>query len=132
MRFKRRLILETGLKQIEITPLIDCIFLLLIFFMLTSNFVVAPGITIKLPKASSSETVETKTLTVAVSSEDIIYVDQKAVTFGELDAQLEGFSGKPVFIKSDRDASLGVVVRIWDACRQHGIEKISIATTSQE
>ena len=132
MRFKRRINTESGLKEIEITPLIDCVFLLLIFFMLTSNFVVSPGINIKLPKASKSEVVETKTITVTVSSEDIIYVGGKVLTSGELEKNLKKLRLKSIFIKADKDSSLGAVIDIWDICKRIGIEKVGIATISRD
>ncbi len=132
MKFKRRMQLEVGLKQIEITPLIDCVFLLLIFFMLTSNFIIAPGINIRLPEANSAEVVETTTVTVTISSEDIIYIKGKVLTEGELSDYLKEAKPKSIFIKSDQDTSLGVVVGIWDICRKLGIERVSIATTQRE
>ena len=132
MKFKQRLKVESGLKQIDIAPLIDCIFLLLIFFMLTSSFIVMPGINVKLPKALTSEQVNTQTLTVVISSEDIIYIDQEVFTMKEVEEALKKKGYDSIFIKSDRDASLGVVVGIWDLCKRSGIEKIGIATTYEE
>lgn len=132
MRFKQRVRLETGLKQIEITPLIDCVFLLLVFFMLTSNFIVVPGISIKLPKVSAPEMIETKMIAVTVSSEDIVYVENKVLTYKELERYLKKTGPKSIFIKADKDASLGVIVGIWDICKRLGIEKINVATTHKE
>jgi len=128
MKFKRRFRLELGLKQIEITPLIDCVFLLLIFFMLTSNFIVVPGFNIKLPKASTSEVIEAKAVTITISSEDIIYLNGKALTYKELENYLKKRKPNSIFIKADRDASLGAVVGIWDICKRLQIGKIGIAT----
>jgi biopolymer transport protein ExbD len=132
VKFKKRVRVEAGLRQIDIAPLIDCIFLLLIFFMLTSNFIVIPGINVKLPKALTSDEVDTQTLTVVISSEDIFYLDDKPVTLGELEGFLKGKKHSSIFIKSDRDASLGVVVGVWDLCKRCGIEKIGIATTYEQ
>lgn len=129
MRFKKRLNVEAGLRQIDIAPLIDCLFLLLIFFMLTSSFVVIPGINLKLPKASTAEAVDTRALNIAVSREDIIYVNDQPLTLSELEGVMKKGTIDCVFIKSDRDASLGVVVAIWDVCKKLGIERISIAAT---
>ena len=58
MHFKRHMEVEHGLRQIDIAPLIDMVFQLLIFFMLTSSFVVQPGIKVNLPKAVTSEVVK--------------------------------------------------------------------------
>ncbi len=129
MRFKKRVRVESGLKQIDIAPLIDCIFILLIFFMLTSSFIVIPGINVKLPKAITSEEVDVTTLTVVINSEDIIYLEGKPYGIKEVEKILKRESYESIFIKSDRDASLGAVVAIWDVCKKVGIEKIGIATT---
>ncbi|MBD3264342.1 MAG: biopolymer transporter ExbD [Candidatus Omnitrophica bacterium] len=133
MRFKKSARVEVGLHQIDIAPLIDCVFLLIIFFMLTSSFVVVPGINVKLPKAITSESIDTRTLTIVISSEDIIYVDDSPYTVNEVENHIKKREGlDSVFIKADRDASLGVAVRIWDLCKRHGIEKVGIATTYED
>ena len=132
MRFKKRLTPESGLKQIDIAPLIDCVFLLLIFFMLTSNFVVVPGINVKLPKAVTSETVNSRAVTVMITSEDLIYVGGKPFSSDELTEYMKESKVTSIFIKSDRDSSIGSVVRVWDICKKLGIEKIGIATTHQD
>ncbi|MDP8290226.1 MAG: biopolymer transporter ExbD [Candidatus Susulua stagnicola] len=132
MRFRKSARVEVGLRQIDIAPLIDCIFLLLIFFMLTSSFVVIPGVNVKLPKALAPEEIDTRSLTVVISSEDIIYLDDKPLTIKEVEGFITKRKFNSIFIKADRDASLGVVVKIWDACKRFGIEKIGIATTYDE
>jgi len=132
MKFRSRVNLETGLKQIDITPLIDCVFLLLAFFLLTSSFVVAPGINVKLPKALTSENINTQALTIVVSAEDIIYIENAPYTVREVEDFIKKEKRNSIFIKADRDASLGTVVKIWDLCKKFGIEKIGIATTYEE
>lgn len=129
MKFKKRLTPESGLRQMDIAPLIDCVFLLLIFFMLTSNFVVIPGINVKLPKAVTSEAIDARTITIVVTSEDIIYFEGNPVKPNELEASMREAGVNAVFIKSDRDASIGAVVEVWDICKKLGIERIGIATT---
>jgi biopolymer transport protein ExbD len=132
MKFKKRLLVEAGLRQFDIAPLIDCVFILLIFFMLTSNFVVMPGINIRLPKTITSEQLNAQTLTIIVSSEDIIYFEGKPITTQELDKVIKKNRYNSIFIRADRDASLGAIVEVWDICKRRGIEKIGIATTSAE
>ena len=133
MRFKRHMELEHGLKEIDIAPLIDMIFQLLIFFMLTSSFVIQPGIKINLPKALTSEVVKTENIEIVISSENVTYLNGKVVTAAEL-KKLLALAAKrkqPVLIKSDKRAYLGRVVEIWDACRDLGITQINIATNQQ-
>ena len=124
--------LEQGLKQIDIAPLIDMVFLLLIFFMLTSSFVVQPGIKVNLPKAVTSRVLEQKDINIIISAESVIYLNNKVVNLKELRNILEKRRNQdeniPVLIKADRRSSLGRVVEIWDLCRELGINKVNIAT----
>ncbi|MFA5090990.1 MAG: biopolymer transporter ExbD [Candidatus Omnitrophota bacterium] len=130
MHFRRHMELEHGLRQIDIAPLIDMVFQLLIFFMLTSSFVIQPGIKVNLPKAVTSEALKYENIEIAVSSENIIYLNSKIINMQELKSVLKQVSGRqqPVLIKADKRASLGRVVEIWDMCRDVGLSQINIAT----
>lgn len=132
MRFRKSARIEAGLRQIDIAPLIDCVFLLLIFFMLTSSFVVIPGISVKLPKALTSESMDSRSLTVVISSEDIIYLNDEPYTVKEVQSYTKKGNYDSIFIKADRDASMGAVVKIWDICKKNGIEKVGIATAYED
>ncbi len=130
MRFKRHMELEHGLKQIEITPLIDMVFQLLIFFLLTSNFIIQPGIKVNLPKAATSEVVKHQNVELVISGENVIYSGGKVITAAELNNLLKQASKRKesILIKSDKRASLGRVVEVWDLCRDLGVTQINIAT----
>ncbi|MFH0790446.1 MAG: biopolymer transporter ExbD [Candidatus Omnitrophota bacterium] len=133
MRFKRHMKLEHGLKQIDIAPLIDVVFQLLIFFMLTSSFVMQPGIKINLPKAVTSEVVKYENIELVVSGENVTYFNAKVITTQELKNLLKQAAKRdqPVLIKSDKQASLGRIVEIWDMARDRGITQINIATNQE-
>jgi len=133
MRFKRHMELEHGLRQIDIAPLIDMVFQLLIFFMLTSSFIMQPGIKVNLPKAVTSETVKPENIEIVVSSENVIYLDGKVITTQELKNLLKQAAkrNQSILIKSDRRASLGRVVEVWDLARDLGITQINIATNQE-
>lgn len=130
MKFKRYNKLEHGLRQIDIAPMIDCVFLLLIFFMLTSSFTFQSGINVKLPKAVTSDVIKEENVIVTVTRENVIYFNGAVITLKELSKKLEGFDYKkqPLLIRADRRASVGRVVDVWDLCRNLGIERIHIAT----
>ncbi len=130
MRFKRHLQLEQGLKDIGIVPLINMIFLLLVFFMLTSSFIVQPGLKVNLPRALTSEVVKYENIEIAVSSDNVIYLNNRVVNLEELRTALEYMSKRNVtiLIKADRHVALGKVVQIWDLCRKLGITQINMAT----
>lgn len=127
-RLKRRTEIRKG--QLDIAPLIDVMFLLLIFFMLTSNFVLQPGIRVRLPKAVTSEIIDSGNLVVSVTSQDLTYIQYKPVQTAALRDLLEeaARTGASVMIKSDVGASVGKIVEIWDLCRRAGVVKVNIAT----
>jgi biopolymer transport protein ExbD len=134
MKFKRHNKLEYGLRQIDIAPLIDVIFLLLIFFMLSSSFTFQSGINVKLPKAVTSDIIKDENVIIIITSEDVIYLNGNLVTLKELASKLKDINYKeqPLMIKSDRRASVGRVVDVWDLCRNLGIERINIATNQEQ
>ncbi len=133
MRFKRHMKLEHGLKQIDIAPLIDVVFLLLIFFMLTSSFVMQPGIKVNLPKAVTSEIVKIKNIEIIISAENATYINGRVVVTEELKNLLKQVARKSqsILIKADKRASLGRIVEIWDLARDLGIAQINIATNQE-
>lgn len=133
MRFKRHMELEHGLKQIDIAPLIDIVFQLLIFFMLTSSFVMQPGIKVKLPKAVTSDVIKSENVEILVTSENVTYLNGSVVTLQEIKAFFKQAAKRDqtILIKADRRASLGRVVEVWDMARDMGLSQINIATNQE-
>ena len=134
MRFKR-LKRRTEIKKgtIDMAPLIDVVFQLLIFFMLTSNFVLQPGIKVNLPKAISSEVIRSENLVVTLSGQDLLFLNDQPTTIQQLVPQIRQAAqdNKTVLLRADTSASLGRVVEIWDLCRESGIPQINIATNQK-
>ena len=133
MRFKFRKAPPVR-AEFDLTPLIDCVFNLLLFFMLTSNYIIQPGIRINLPKALTSETVHETSLVVTVTKDNLVILNDNAVTLEDLAVHLEKVAKEnvPLLIRADRKASLGKVIEIWDLCRDVGLTKVNIATTRGE
>ena len=129
MKFKRKVFLETG--RLDIAPLIDVVFLLLIFFMLTSSFIFQPGIRVNLPKAVTSEILQKELLVVVITEDNEIFISERPITRDELVSRitLAARDGQSLLIKVDKQADLGKVIEIWDICRQFDVKRISIATT---
>ncbi len=134
MRFKR-LNRRTEIKkgQLDMAPLIDVVFQLLIFFMLTSNFVLQPGISVSLPKAISSEVIRSENLVVTLTGQDLLFLNGEPITITDLTPRIREAAqeNKSVLLKADTQASLGRVVEIWDLCRDLGVSKINIATNQK-
>ena len=120
-----------GELSIDLTPLIDVVFQLLIFFVLTSTFQTNPSFRVKLPKAKNRDvTQEPKALVVTIGSEGGIEVDGKAVDERELRlrmcaaAQADSTTG--VNIRADQATQHQFVVRVMDAAKECGLEKLGI------
>lgn len=129
MKFKRKVFMEKG--KLDIAPLIDVVFLLLIFFMLTSSFIFQPGIRVNLPKAVTSEVLHKEVLVVTITENDEVFIDERPVTGEELASRITmaGEMDQPLLIKADQKSNLGKVIEVWDLCRQVDVKQINIATT---
>jgi len=128
MKFKRHHEIFKG--QINITPLIDVVLQQLIYFMLTSSFIMQPGIKIQLPTAASTDNIEEQEIFINVSAEGIVFLGEKQVSLEELEHELKIFSNKNVIviIKGDVKTPHGRIVKVMDIVRTAGISKIAIAT----
>ncbi len=135
-RFKRYKQLEKELRPIDIAPLVDVVFLLLIFFVLTSSFVINSGIRVDIPKAVTSELISPQQEEIVITGEDVIFYRGKSLTLKELEAVLkrkvEENPSLEVMIKADKLSSLGRTVAVWDICRQLGIKKVNISARQAE
>lgn len=130
MRFKGRMELEQGIKPIDILPLINVLFLLLLFFMVASSLPMQPGVKVNLPKALTSEAIKYGNIEILVNSENITYLNGRLVNRQELGSFFKEAAkrNQTVLIKADTRASLGKVVEVWDMCRSSGISQVNIAT----
>jgi biopolymer transport protein ExbD len=128
MKFKRRLKIERG--AVDLTPLINVFFLLLIFFMFTSSFIFQPGIRVSLPRAITSEVIQEEGTVLIITKDGRIYLSDREITRDELSSKLRLIAkGKgALLIKADGDAPLAMVVEVWDMCRREGVLQINIAT----
>jgi biopolymer transport protein ExbD len=121
---------------INITSLIDVLFLLLIFFMVSSTFLEQPGIKLELPYAQSAAVAEQKDYTLFVDKDGRMFLNNDEVdteNLGELLTQaLPEMKEGALILKADQDVSHGVVVRIMDISRQSGVKKLIIGTKLEE
>jgi biopolymer transport protein ExbD len=117
----------------NLTPLIDVVFLLLVFFMLTSHFVTEESLNIDLPVAESGQaSKEDMRLEVVLDAEGRYFIDDHIVPpealEGTLRQALEGRDEKIVRIRGDRAADLGNAVGLLDTARKAGAEAVDIVT----
>ena len=116
--------------------MIDVVFLLMIYFMLTSSFIMQPGIKIKLPSALSTESMEKKEIIISIAADGSIFYREKSVTLKALKKILETESRKNpeviLIIKGDYDVVHGKVVEVMDLAKVSGISCLAIATQPVE
>jgi biopolymer transport protein ExbD len=132
LRSPRRPILELGM-----TPLIDIVFLLLIFFMLTSRFVVHEGIQVQLPETDQPHIIEAeKSHRITVSHDGVVIIEGRAMTLREFGVYLQNkdraYLQVPFEILSDRRASVQTVVSLLELLRDRGAGSVSLGTVSGE
>lgn len=114
------------------TAMIDIVFLLLLFFVLSSTFVVQPGIKVNLPQTVSEEQPARKDLILIIARDKRIFLNNQQVHFEALWGRLlEEMKVQPegtLILRADRDVPHGYVVRIMDVAKQAGANRIAIAT----
>lgn len=129
MEFERR---RHNHAHMNIAPLVDVVFLLLLFFMLTSHFVQEPSIKIKLPDSQTAETTTETERTIMVTKTGEIYFMDKRVDLENLRMAIQetGISNKSEFlrIKSDKETDVGLLVSVIDEVKLSGVTNFSIVT----
>lgn len=134
MRLRRRSLKKA---RIEIIPMIDTIFFLLVFFMIsTLSMAQYRGLPVNLPKAASGSQPPAESATITLTKEGNLYLDKEAVTRdGLLDALSRQVERRPdllVIVNADDGVRHGSVVEIMDGARRAGVTKISIAVKPRE
>ncbi len=129
MRLTRR---WTEPVPVDIAPMIDVVFQQLIYFLLTSSIVLAPGNRMTLPKAATSKTLSASNLVITLTKDHVIYWNEEVVTLKELHDKLKAEGGaKAILIRADRHAYVDKLIELWDLCRDTGYEEVHIATLSE-
>lgn len=121
------------LAQINIIPLVDVSLVLLIIFIATVNHILTPSIKINLPQSSKATTVtDVGSVNIFISSEGVLYLDDKIVTLKELEAQVGAIHkkspDKPIVINVDKSTYFQRVVDALDVLNGLGIEKLDLRT----
>jgi biopolymer transport protein ExbD len=133
MRFRRpRTRREATL--INLTSLIDVVFLLLIFFMVSTSFALIRGIKVDLPTTTTPQEEIEQNIVISITKEGKIYLDKTQISKTELVKTLERQIGKKkslVVINADKDTLHGIVVEVMDLAKQGGAGKLGILTTPE-
>ena len=132
MRLKRR---KSLLTPVDLTPMIDVVFQLILFFLVSTTFAVLPAISVKLPNSETAVSEEVSSITVTVTAGEKIYFNDREVSLKTLDKALSKYdtAGKtkeeiPVNIEADEKVPNGVIVKIFDVLRKNGFIAVNLRT----
>jgi biopolymer transport protein ExbD len=132
----RRRHANTEKTEIDLTPMLDVVFIMLIFFIVTASFVKESGIDVNRPNAATAERKERGNILIAISAGGQIWIDKRQVDVRALRANIERLHAEnpqgAVVIPADRDSKNGLLVEVMDAARMAGVENVSIAADLEQ
>lgn len=130
-RFRQMTSDEGNEAGIDISPLMDCVFILLIFFIVTTTFVEETGVEVDKPQAASAVQLEKTSILIALTNKgEVVYGGREIGLSGvrPLVKRMLQKEDVPVIIQADTAAKSGMLVRIIDEAKLGGAEKVSVAT----
>jgi biopolymer transport protein ExbD len=124
---------DANASEINISPLIDVVFILLIFFIVTTVFVEETGVDVDKPRAASAQDLEKNSILIAVTSNGQVYQGGRSIGISGVRsvvaAMLEVDDQMPVIIQGDTSANHGVIVSVIDAAKLAGARTVNLATS---
>jgi biopolymer transport protein ExbD len=128
---RRKKAKEEEEAEINITPMLDVVFIMLIFFIVTASFVKESGIDVNRPDAATATVKERGNILVAITDTNQIWIDRRQVDPRSVRANIERLHAEnpqgAVVIQADENSKNGLLVQVMDAARQAGVFNVSIA-----
>ena len=122
---------KRSVAELNLTPLIDMIFILIIFFMVTASFVRESGIEVERPVANTSES-KAPSVIVGIDAGNIVWIENQPIDIRSVRAWMARFLAEApegiVVIAADTMTRSGILVQVLDACREAGVKNVSVAT----
>lgn len=120
-------------EEISLTPMLDIVFIMLIFFIVTTSFVKEPGIDPMRPQADTAELKQRGNILIALSMADSVWMNKQSVKMTDVEQMVESAVAEnpesSVVIIADERASTGVLIDIMDSVRRAGVVNLSVAAT---
>ena len=118
-------------SQIELTPMLDVVFIMLIFFIVTTSFVKESGIEVSRPNADTAEKQERASIFIAIDSEGRIFLQKRKIEIEAVRANIEKLHAESpegsVVIQADKQSETGILIKVMDQIRLAGVQNISVA-----
>ncbi|MEO1856630.1 MAG: biopolymer transporter ExbD [Rubritalea sp.] len=131
-RFRHFSDANTQTTEVNMSPLIDIVFILLIFFVVTTVFIDDPGVEVKMPKAASAQEIEKNAILLAVTKQGEVFYGGRNIgvegVHSLVSSMLSEDESLPVVIQGDSEASHGMIMRVTDAAQIGGAKSIYSAT----
>ena len=131
-RFRSDIDDDSGSTGIDISPLMDCVFILLIFFIVTTTFVEETGVEVDKPQALSQNNLDKNSIMIAITNKGEVVYGGRQIGIGGVQAQVKQILTKepdlPVIIQADTKVETGLLVKVIDEAKQAGAEKVNLST----
>lgn len=125
--------MELESAQIDMTSMMDVVFIMLIFFIVTTSFVKEAGIEINRPAASTAQRQELANIMIAVSDAGAIWIDGRQVDIRAVRANVERLRAEnpegSVVIQADEASRTGILIQVMDQVRQAGVQNVAVAAS---
>jgi biopolymer transport protein ExbD len=123
---------EDSEASVDITPMLDVVFIMLIFFIVTATFVKESGIDVNRPKAQTAVVKEKANILIAIDAHNKVWVNRREVDIRSVRANIERLHAEnpkgSVVIQADQDSTNEMLVQVMDASRLAGVYEIALAT----
>jgi biopolymer transport protein ExbD len=132
MRKRRALVAEEEENEINLTPMLDVVFIMLIFFIVTASFIKEAGIQVERPGAQTAEKQEDAAILIAISANDEIWIDRKEMDPRAVRGMIERLHAEnpkgSIVIQADEESTNEMLVIVMEAAKQAGVANVAIAT----
>ncbi len=137
MKFKNK---SEGIRSnVDMTPMIDIVFQLILFFLVSTTFATLPGIKLNLPQSHTAESTSLMGITITADDSGALYFNDKEVSMAGLGEELLTFDTGttkkeefPVSLEADSEVTNGTIVKIFDVIRESGYCVINLRTTAEK
>ena len=126
-------------SNVDMTPMIDIVFQLILFFLVSTTFATLPGIKLQLPESHTAEATSVQGITITAQKDGVLFFFVFEVSMEALGNELLAFdTGKtkkeefPISLEADSDVTNGTVVKLFDVIRENGYCVINLRTTSEK